>query len=119
MSEPPQSNSLDLVLYILQPVLFMMCAFLILSLLVYLIIAFNSFVSVACILLSCLLMLTHVFTPYNRIFLKYTLCIVVLHSLRLCFMLCSLLNCEIVKSFLFFRLFHFCISSFFSTTLPR
>jgi hypothetical protein len=52
--------------------------------LVFTIIAFKNFISVACILLSSLIVHVHVSTPYNNIFFKYTLYIVVSHLLRLC-----------------------------------
>jgi hypothetical protein len=41
----------------------------------------KKFISVACIVLSCLSVHVHVSTPYNSVFLKYTFYVVVLHFL--------------------------------------
>jgi hypothetical protein len=53
------------------------------SVLVFSIISLKNVISVTCILLSCALVHIRVFTPYNSIFLKYTLHIVILHIISL------------------------------------
>jgi hypothetical protein len=78
-----------------------MCASMILSLLVISIIAFKNFISTACIYL---LVHVHVSTPYNYVFLKYTL--YVLHFLSM----------PLFHNMLFFKLWNceaFLILSFF------
>jgi hypothetical protein len=118
MSEPPQSISLILILYVLHPELFDVCI-LILSLWLFPIIDFKTLISVACILLSFPLVRVHVRALCNSIFWKFTLCIVVLHFLCLSSVICSLLNDRIVWPLLFFHLFHSVISPFFCTKLLR
>jgi hypothetical protein len=51
--------------------------------LVFPIIALKNFFSVAWIILSSLIVHVHVFNPYNSIFLKYTLYILVLYFLSM------------------------------------
>jgi hypothetical protein len=59
----------------------LMCAFLILSVLFFPIISLKNFISIACILLSCLLVHVCVSVPFKRMFLKHTLYMVVSHFL--------------------------------------
>jgi hypothetical protein len=70
-----------------------MCAFLILFLLVFPIIAVSNFISVACILLSSLLVHVHVSDAYSSIVLSYTLYIVHLINVKVAVLHSVLVMC--------------------------
>jgi hypothetical protein len=119
MSKPSQSISLDLVLHILHPDPFsVVCISVCLSVLEFPAVALKNFISGACILLSYLLVHVPVSTPFNSIFFKYTMHIVVLHCVSL-FHNMLFIKWYNLEAFLILLFTSFCILPFLSTMLQR